>query len=267
MTSKKDLNRRQFVQSTSAAVGALAAGAYATPARSAESDQWGDLVGRFVFDGEAPEREKLKVEKEIECCGKFDIRDETLMVADDGGLANVYVYLDTKGAAVCPELEAAIPDKVVLDNRDCIFQPHCMAIWYAKQTFEIVNSDPVAQNVAFDPVLDLSANLVLQVKGKATHKFGRRQTVPTPIKCNYHPWESAYILVRDNPYVAISKSDGTFRIPKLPVGTLKFKVWQERCGYLATPTWAKGRFEMEIKAGENDLETIKIAPEYVAKKE
>ncbi len=267
MTNKnRNLHRRQFVKSTSAAVGALAAVAYATPAHSATADEFGDLVGRFVFDGSAPEREKLTVDKDVECCGKFDIRDESLIVGDEDSLTNVYVYVRTKGVAVCPELETSVSEDVVLDNHDCIFQPHCMSIWYTKQQFEIVNSDPVAQNVAFSPVLDVAANIVLQVKGKATHKFGRRQTVPTPIKCNYHPWESAYMLIRDNPYVAVSQQDGTFRMPKLPVGTLEIQVWHERPGYLATPTWEKGRFEMEIKTGDNDIGTIKVAPESLAKK-
>jgi hypothetical protein len=254
------------VTGATVAAGIAVTGASASVARSAESDQWGDLIGRFVYDGTAPEREKLKVEKELECCGKFDIRDESLMVGDDGGLANVYIYVRSKGVTICPELEKAAPEKVVLDNRDCIFVPHCMKIWYPKQTFEIINSDPVGQNVAFSPVADTPANLVLAVDGKATHKFGRAQRVPVPIKCNYHPWESAYILPGENPYAAISATDGTFRIAKLPVGTLEFQVWHERPGYLATSNWAKGRFEMEIKAGENDLGTISLPPELLVKK-
>ncbi len=44
---------------------------------------WGDLVGRLVFDGKTPQRKKLTVDKDVECCGKFDIRDESLMVAAD----------------------------------------------------------------------------------------------------------------------------------------------------------------------------------------
>ena len=43
------------------------------------------------------------------------------------------------------------------------------------------------------------------------------------------------------------------------VGQLEFQVWHERVGYLATPDWTKGRFEMEIKPGVNDLGTIKVA--------
>jgi len=257
------IDRRRFVQGSVAGMGALA-GAWGVPAVLRASASWGDLVGRFVYDGKAPERKKLKVDKDVDCCGKFDIRDESLMVGPDGGLANVYLYVRSRKVDICPEIEASLPKQVKLDNRDCIFVPHCLSIWYAKQEFYTVNSDPIAQNIDFRPLGDLPANIILSpAPGKnvdATWKFNKSQLVPVPIACNYHPWESAFILPRDNPYVAISALDGTFRIVKLPVGKIEFQAWHERAGYLDTPQWPRGRFELEIQPGVNDLGTIRLAP-------
>ena len=257
------ISRRRFVQRSMVGAGALAAG-FGVPAVLKAADAWGDLVGRFVYNGKAPERKKLKVDKDVDCCGKFDIRDESLMVGSDGGLGNVYLYVRTRKVDICPELEQSPPKQVKLDNRDCIFKPHCMSFWYGKQEFYILNSDPIAQNVDFRPLGDLPANIILSpAPGKnvdAAWKFNKTQIVPVPIACNYHPWESAYILPRDNPYVAISAADGTFRIPKLPAGNLEFQAWHERVGYLDTPQWTRGRFELEIKSGANDLGIIKIPP-------
>jgi len=247
-------------------VGGAAAGFGVPTLLKATGNSWGDLVGRFVYDGTPPERKKLKVDKDVDCCGKFDIRDESLMAGTDGGLANVYLYLRTPRVEVCPDLAESAPKQVKLDNRDCIFKPHCTAIWYGRQEFYIVNSDPVAQNVAFSPLGDTPANIVMPVGKDATYKFGRAQVVPVPIACNYHPWESAYILPRDNPYVAISVADGTFRIPKLPAGKLEFQAWHERVGYLGTSQWTKGRFQRTIEPGVNDLGTIKIDPARLEKK-
>jgi hypothetical protein len=261
------LSRRRFLQSAAVAGGAVAVGVHiATSGRGADADQWGDLVGRFVYDGTPAERKKLVVDKDVECCGKFDIRDETLMVAEDGGVGNLFVYLRTKGAPIAPGLEENVAERVVLDNRDCIFIPHCMTIWHTKQEFHIVNSDPVAQNVAFTPLGDRPANIVLAVGGDATWKFNRQQNFPVPIKCNYHPWESAYLLPRDNPYMTVSQADGKFRISKLPVGEkLEFQVWHERVGYFKTPDWERGRFELEVAAGETDLGTITCEPDWFVK--
>ncbi len=259
------ISRRQFVTSSTAVAGALATGLAAPgPARAAD-DAWGDLKGKLVYDGKGPERKKLVVDKDVECCGKFDIRDESLMVGEDGGLQNVYIYVRSRGVAVCPDLEKEAEEQVLLDNRDCIFVPHCMTIWAPKQEFHIVNSDPVAQNVAFSPLLDKPANIVIPVDGDATWQFRRAQRLPVPIACNYHPWESAYILPLDHPYVAITGEDGSFTIPKLPVGELEFQVWHERIGYLDTTDWPKGRLKITIQAGTNDLGTIKLPPSALEK--
>ncbi|MEN6450628.1 MAG: hypothetical protein ABFC96_09070 [Thermoguttaceae bacterium] len=257
-------NRRRFI----AAAAGLGAGIVLPALVHAEKKQadWGDLQGRFVYDGKPPERKKLTVDKDLECCGQFDIRDESLLVAADGGLANVYVYLRTPKVAVSPELAATAAKQVVLDNRDCIFKPHCMAVWYPRQQYSIVNSDPIAQNVAFSPLGDTPANIVLPVGGKAVYKFTRKQTAPVAIACNYHPWERAYVLPRDNPYAAISSADGRFSIAKLPIGQWEFQVWHETVGGLELPKWPKGRFRLSIKPGVNDLGAITIAPARLEKR-
>ncbi len=263
------LNRRQFVTRATAAAGVATWGFQApTILRAASADTWGDLMGRFELDGTAPPREKLKVDKDVECCGKFDIRDESLIIGQDNGITNVYVYVRSRSVDICPELTEKVGDEkqVVLDNRDCIFQPHCLSIWYPHQEFHTINSDPVGQNIAISPLGDKPWNVILPVGGSATYKFARKQNIPVPIACNYHPWESGYILPRDNPYVAITGGDGTFRIPKLPAGELEFQVWHERVGYLETEAWTRGRFTMTIQGGTNDLGTIKLPLSALPKK-
>ena len=125
--------RRQFLARAGAA-GALAVGLPVPAVADAAQREWGDLKGRFLYDGQPPERRKLKVDKDLQFTAKLDIRDESLMVGPDGGLANVYVYLRNAKAPISPELETAAATKVVLDNRGWIFQPHCLKIWCTKQT-------------------------------------------------------------------------------------------------------------------------------------
>jgi len=267
----RELNRREFIARGTATAG-LAAASLRSPAgaEASATDAWGELTGRFLYDGTPPQRKRLKVDKDVDCCGKFDIRDESLMVGENGGLGNVYVYVRTRGVAVCPDLAQSVEKEVLLDNRDCIFMPHCMKIWCAEQVFHIVNSDPVAQNVAFSPLGDRPANIILPplpaAAAEATWTFKRKQNVPVPIACNYHPWESAFVLPRDNPYVDVTKMDGTFRIPKLPAGKLEFQLWHEKVGYLRTPRWSSGRFTVAVKPGINDLGTIRIDPAWLVKR-
>lgn len=257
-------SRRLFCRKSFGVAGLLAASLGVPRVGRAASSPWGVLRGRFVYDGQPPERKKLVVDRDIECCGKYDIRDESLMVGPDGGLANIFVYLRSRPTTIPPELAEECPDRVLLDNRDCIFIPHCLTVWFPRQKLYIVNSDPVAQNVAFSPLGDRPANIILTPPpgptAEALWEFRRAQAAPFLVKCNYHPWESAYILVRDNPYMAVSGPDGTFQIDKLPPGSHEFQLWHERVGYLQTPAWSRGRFAVEIKPGATvDLGTIRLS--------
>ncbi|MGQ9913393.1 MAG: hypothetical protein ACUVQQ_03495 [Thermogutta sp.] len=222
------------------------------------------MRGRFVYDGIPPERKKLTVDKDVHCCGQFDIRDESLMVSPQGGVANVYVYIRSRDVPVTVATAEKISRRVVLDNRDCIFQPHCLALWHLRQGLHIVNSDPIAQNVAYAPLGDLPANIVLAPapgdNTEATWRFRRAQSQPFVVLCNYHPWEKAYLLVRDNPYFAISDEEGEFEIGGLPPGKWEFQLWHERVHYLNLPDWPQGRRTVAIHSDDVDLGTLRLRP-------
>ena len=70
----------------------------------------------------------------------------------------------------------------------------------------------------------------------------------------------ARVLVRGNPYAAVTDADGNFTIKDLPAGQeLEFQLWQEKPGFLKdaknkeVKVDKKGRFKIKVKPGENDL--------------
>ena len=65
------------------------------------------------------------------------------------------------------------------------------------------------------------------------------------------------MLVRDEPYVAITDENGKFLIENLPAGEWTFQFWHERPGTLSTLTKdgekfvdRAGKVKVTIKAGE-----------------
>ena len=50
------------------------------------------------------------------------------------------------------------------------------------------------------------------------------------IKCDVHPWMSAYIGVFEHPFFAATKTDGKFSIAGLDAGTYEITAWHERLG-------------------------------------
>ena len=224
---------------------------------TAFAQQWGTLKGKFVFDGPAPAPVALRIDKDPECC-KVKHNDESLVVASDGGLANVVLYLRTPKPAVHPDYEKTAKDSVVIDNKTCHFEPHVVALRLT-QTLLIKNSDSCGHNTNVAPLGDTAINPLLPPAGDFTHTFRRQQNLPFPVSCNIHPWMKAHVLVRDNPYFAVSAADGTFEIKNLPAGDLEFQAWHEKAGYLEHTGWPKGKFKQKINAGDNDLGTIKLS--------
>ena len=42
-----------------------------------------------------------------------------------------------------------------------------------------------------------------------------------------HPWMTAYILVADHPYTAVTGDEGRFTIDGVPAGTYRIRMWHE----------------------------------------
>jgi hypothetical protein len=226
----------------------------------ATAAEWGNLKGKFIYDGKPPKPQTLNVDKDVEVCAKHRPVDESLLVDVNGGLANVVIYVRDKKVKVHPDYEKTAKATVRFDNEHCRFVPHILPVRIT-QTLELHNSDPVGHNSNMQPLGDQGINPLLAPQSAATYKFNKAQTLPQPVTCNIHNWMKGYVLPRDNPYMAVSADDGTFEIKNLPVGELEIQVWQERAGYLeAKKDWKRGRFKLNIKPGENDLGTIKVNP-------
>lgn len=259
-----------LIQSLTRTVLAIILFAVTLPAVAAD---YGNLKGKFVFDGTPPKPKKLDVNKDLECCGKYldEIVDETVTVGSENGLANVFVYLRlAPGAKVTPhpDLEKkAAAETVVLDNIHCMFKPHAATLWVGKQKLIFKNSDPIGHAAKADYLKNSPVNVLIPAGAEIEQKLQMGESLPTIVTCGVHPWETAFIKVHDNPYITLTKTDGTFQIEKIPVGDWEFQFWHESCGFLtARPDWSKGRVKMKIKVGDTDLGTIKVAPSILTKK-
>lgn len=226
---------------------------------SARADEWGTLKGRFVFGGDAPVAAELKADKDVEVCGKHKLLAEELVVGADKGVANVVVFVRDKGVKVHPDF-AGPGDKVVLDNKDCRFDPH-VAVVRTGQTLVIKNSDTVGHNSNVATIKNSPSNNLIPAGGEAPVTFSSEEAIPAQVTCNIHPWMKSWLVIRPNPYAAVSKADGTFELKNVPAGgELELQIWHEKAGYVGEVTIAgkaekiaKGRKKVKVAAGDNDL--------------
>ncbi len=244
----------------------------ATAETKTAAGDWGTLTGRIVYGGKAPSFKPIEPTKDNEVCGKHEIPDEELMVGKDGGIANAVIMLRTKGVKVAPSYDDE-KKAVLLDNKGCRFQPHVEVVM-TSQELELHNSDPIGHNSKLDPLLNPGINPILPTGGEPVmYKFSAPEALPVKVGCNIHPWMGAWLVVRNDPYAAVTDADGNFSIKDLPAGKeLEFGLWQENAGYLKDATFKggkadrRGRFKIKIKPGENDLGDIKVAPSVFSKK-
>ncbi len=233
--------------------------------------QWGTLSGQFVFDGDPPAAKKLTITKDQQFCGKFNLTNEEVVVnPDNNGLANVALYLyvgrGKKAPKAHPSYEATANEKVTLDNLNCRFEPRVVAL-RTTQTLLVGNKDSVGHNTKVDAIKNIPKNPIIPANGSTEMKFPKEERLPTLVSCSIHPWMSARVIIKASPYMAVTDKDGKFKIENLPVGEHTFQVWHEACGYVAEVTidgkkekWARGRVELTVNDGDNDLGQIKVSP-------
>jgi len=236
--------------------------------------EWASLKGRFVYDGEAPTPTPINVTKDVDYCGKYDLVNEDLVVnSENGGLKNVVVFLyvgrGDKEPPIAPSYEATADAEVLLDNKHCQFVPH-VCLLRTTQRFLIGNDDPIGHNTKIDSSENVPINPILpqmsQNKEYEQH-FTNEERLPVPVSCSIHPWMHAWLVVRSNPYMAVSDENGNFEIKDLPAGTWTMQVWHEIPGYVAEVNvggkvvpWSKGRVDVTISTGDVDWDEVKIKP-------
>ena len=183
------------------------------------------LTGRVRFAGKITPPAPITPHHDPEVCAKGGpLVDESLLAADDGGLANVVVVLQGVASEQLPE-----PTTAALDQRGCRFVPHVRTVTLGS-TLQITSSDPVLHNVHAFLGKRTAFNLAIPVAGKVVE---RKLTEPgiLRVRCDSgHTWMSAYIAVVPHRYHAVTAADGSFAIPDVPPGEYRVRAWHEKLG-------------------------------------
>ncbi len=245
------------------------------PVPDATAQDWGTIRGRIVYGGDAPAPVKLDIERDAEVCGKVGLVDESLAVnKENRGIRYVAIWLESKEAVpVHPDLQNFPAEAPSLDNVDCRFEPHMLAV-RTGQVLQMKNSDPVAHNAAVYVRRTTPFSEIIPQGMPLEKKFAKAETLPTRVDCSIHAWMKAWLIITDHPYVAVTNANGEFELKNVPAGEWKFRFWHERQGYLtnaaqngvATPL-AKGTWTLKVPGSSvRDLGELVISEDQLAAK-
>jgi plastocyanin len=187
------------------------------------------VTGTVTFDGKAPTLRPIAMDAEPVCAKKHTgpAPNEALVLGTGNTMGNIMVYV-SKGLPAGKTYPA--PQTPVTINQDgCVYKPHVMGIMVGQQT-KILNSDGILHNIHTLPKVNPSFNRGQPATVKEmTTNFGKAEDV-FQVKCDVHPWMSAYIGVFTHPFFSVTGSDGKFTISGLDPGTYEITAWHERLG-------------------------------------
>jgi plastocyanin len=201
---------------------ALAALVSAGPALAA-----GSVTGTVTYAGKVPNLKPLAMDADPACAAKHKepVPSEVLVLGPGSALANVMVRIQS----AAPGSHPAPAQPVVIDQNGCRYVPHVVGLQVG-QTLKLRNSDGLLHNVHALPKVNTPFNMAMPAnRTEADTKFGKEEGMFL-VKCDVHPWMSAYVGVFSNPFFAVSGKDGKFTIANVPDGTYEIQAWHEKLG-------------------------------------
>jgi plastocyanin len=187
------------------------------------------ITGTVTFVGTPPALPPLSMSAEPACAEKHSgpVPAEMLVLGSGNTMGNIMVWVSNGLPAGRTWPAPSTP--VVIDQRGCMYVPHVMGIMVG-QPYRILNSDGILHNIHTLPKINRPFNQGMPATlTEVTTTFPQPETV-FQIKCDVHPWMSAYMAVFTHPFFSVTGTDGKYTISGLAPGTYEITAWHERLG-------------------------------------
>ena len=187
------------------------------------------VTGTITFTGKPPVLKPLAMDADPVCAKKHSapVLAEMLVLGSGNTMANIIVWV-SKGLPAGKTWPVP-KTPVVLDQKGCLYVPHAMGIMIG-QAYRILNSDGILHNIHTLPKINRSFNRAMPATLKEANTTFDKPEPIFQIKCDVHPWMSAYIGVFEHPFFSATSTDGKFTIAGLDAGTYEITAWHERLG-------------------------------------
>jgi len=201
--------------------------------------EWGDITGRIVLTGKLPPVVDLVAagDPRLKGCGLTNIVDESLIVDPDShGIADVFIYIKQIPTVIHPDLVATPKEPLQITIEDCRFTPRTLLLRTGQQV-QVESNDPIPHQpqLFYLKNRQRGGSIILDEEAPTPlpgTPAEQTEPLPTRLSCSTQPYMEGWCLVSDHPYNAITDTDGSFRIDKLPAGEQTLTIWHSRTGYI-----------------------------------
>lgn len=222
------------------------------------ADKTGSISGQVLLKGDVP-APVLQIKKgdatvkDAAVCAAMDMLAEDLVVdAESKGIANVFIYMRKAPKGV--KFDAPKDATLVFDQENCRFYPHALIV-RTDQKVNVISSDNCAHNFHTYPIKNAPLNVLMAPNDKKgiDVEFDGAEILPMKVGCDIHSWMTAWWMVVDHPFAAVTNAKGEFTIEGLPEGEHEFRIWHEKAGYL------EKSYEVKVKAGKvTELKALEV---------
>ncbi|MFQ5627821.1 MAG: carboxypeptidase regulatory-like domain-containing protein [bacterium] len=203
------------------------------PYRVITVNDGGAISGAVRFAAAYPRPNRIRVSKDNEVCGMRKVSETFIVSKENKGLKNVLITVEGVEAGKAPAPVA----EITVEQKGCAYVPHFQVAQMGSEgmNLKILNSDGILHNVHSYHRKRTLFNLAQPKSVKKIGKHLKRPGVVT-LKCDVHAWMNAYIvLLKNQPYYAVTDENGHFEIAGVPAGTYTLRAWHEALGEMEKP--------------------------------
>jgi plastocyanin len=251
----------QDVQTTSTREGKPKKTTKDTAVAELDAPTTGTLRGKVILEGPNPPEPEIKAmlthnDHAVCLAGPEREKIEQTWLVDKktNGVSDVYVKLVPPAGKKFKAIEPK-EREVIVDQPFCAFVPHVQVV-KPGQVLKVTNSSGANHNTKIDTDSSVQEGQNLNIPpGQSKVISLQPQKQAANLSCQVHSWMSGKVYISDSPYVAVTKEDGSFEIPNVPVGVeLAVVVAHDD----AEVEGGKAGTKHTFKAGDNEL-TLKIS--------
>ena len=204
----------------------------------------GTVQGTVTFKGTPPPPAAIPPSMDPACEG-MALADQAVRV-QGGKLENVLVRV----RGFIPGARPLQP--AVIDQRQCTYVPRVQGV-AANQPLLIKNSDGTLHNARALAGTKSIFNVAQPPHARPVERPLPIEAEVLRLKCDIHPWMTAWVVVSPNGFFSTTDAQGAFTIEHLPAGKYTLEAWHETLGTRTA--------EISVQEGQTTSASFEFSPE------